>query len=60
MKQHLAIYQQRSDGGYDNPQGAGFGFDTRPTPDGTGWRVFISNFSTTAGASGSVYAVCLR
>lgn len=52
--------QKAIGGGYDNPQGAGFSFDTRPTPDGSGWRVFISNFSTTAGASGSVYAVCLR
>ena len=47
-------------GGYDNPQGMGIGFDTRPTPDGTGWRVYIVNVSTTVGASGSMYAVCLR
>jgi|SRR5579864_1157838 len=47
-------------GGYDNPNGSAFGFDTRPTPDGAGWRVFLMNFSSTAGTSGSVYAVCLR
>lgn len=52
--------QKAVGGGYDNPSGTGFSFDTRPTPDGAGWRVYISNFSTTAAASGSVYAVCLR
>jgi hypothetical protein len=52
--------QKAVGGGYDNPQGAGFSFDTRPTPDGAGWRVYISNFGNTTGASGSVYAVCLR
>jgi len=47
-------------GGYDNPNGTALSFDTRPTPDGTGWRVYLSNLSTTVGASGSIYAVCLR
>ena len=52
--------QKAIGGGYDNPQGVALGFDTRPTPDGSGWRVYISNFGSTAGASGSIYAVCLR
>jgi hypothetical protein len=47
-------------GGYDNPDGYGVGFDTRPTPDGASWRVSIADFSSTAAAAGSVYAVCLR
>ena len=47
-------------GGYDNPSGTALGVDTRPTSDGSGWRVYIFNASSTAGASGSVYAVCLR
>jgi hypothetical protein len=47
-------------GGYDNPQGDGLSLDTRPTSDGSGWRVYVLNLSTTAGASGSIYAVCLR
>jgi len=52
--------QKAVGGGYDNPQGDALSFDTRPTPDGTGWRVFALNLSSTNGASGSVYAVCLR
>ena len=52
--------QKAVGGGYDNPQGDGLSLDTRPTPDGSGWRVYLLNFSSTAGASGSIYAVCLR
>jgi hypothetical protein len=52
--------QKAVGGGYDNPQGDALSLDTRPTTDGTGWRVFVLNLSTTAGASGSIYAVCLR
>jgi hypothetical protein len=52
--------QKAVGGGYDNPQGDALSLDTRPTPDGTGWRVYLLNLSSTDGASGSVYAVCLR
>jgi hypothetical protein len=52
--------QKAIGGGFDNPQGAGFNVDTRPTPDGAGWRIFLVNPSSTAAASGSIYAVCLR
>jgi hypothetical protein len=47
-------------GGFDNPAGPGLALDTRPTPDGSGWHVIIVTMSDTAGASGSVYAVCLK
>ena len=47
-------------GGYDNPSGAAAGFDSRPTADGGTWRIYISNFGSTSGASGSLYAICLR
>jgi hypothetical protein len=52
--------QKAVGGGYDNPEGDVLSLDTRPTPDGGGWRVYLLNLSTTAGASGSIYAVCLR
>jgi hypothetical protein len=47
-------------GGYDNPQGDALALDTRPSSDGSGWRVFLVNLSDSAGASGSLYAVCMR
>ena len=47
-------------GGYDNPSGDALALDTRPGPDGTSWRVFLVNISDTAGASGTVYAICLK
>jgi hypothetical protein len=52
--------QKAISGGFDNPQGFGFNVDTRPTPDGGGWQILMVNASNTAGASGSIYAVCLR
>jgi hypothetical protein len=52
--------QKTVGGGYDNPQGDVLSLDTRPTSDGSSWRVYVLNLSTTAGASGSIYAVCLR
>ena len=45
-------------GGYDNPVGIALGFDTRPSSDGTGWRVYLSAGSS--GGAGNVYAVCLK
>ena len=50
-------------GGYDNPGGWEFvlGFDTRPSSDGTGWRVYLSAGSFSGEAAGNVfYAVCLK
>jgi hypothetical protein len=50
--------QKAIGGGYDNPQGDAFSFDTRPTPDGSGWRIYLG--TADMASSGSVYAVCLR
>jgi hypothetical protein len=47
----------------------GFGYDSSalvlsvdslPTPDGSGWQIYLINLSTSSGASGTVYAMCLR
>ena len=47
-------------GGYDNPTGVAVAFESRPGSDGASWKVYEVNFSTSAGASGSVYAICLK
>ena len=47
-------------GGYDNPSGDALALDTRPGSDGVSWRVFILNLSASAGASGNVYAICMK
>jgi len=46
-------------GGYDNPSGAALSIDTRPSSDGTSWRVFLFNVSSSAAASGNIYVICL-
>jgi len=46
-------------GGFDNPVGDAFALDTRPSSDGSSWRLYLQNLSTTANASGTVYAICL-
>jgi len=46
-------------GGYDNPVGDAIALDTRPAPDGGGWKVYLGNLSNTAAASGTLYAVCV-
>ena len=46
-------------GGYDNPTGTAISADTRPSSDGTSWRIFLFNPSSSVGASGTLYAVCL-
>jgi hypothetical protein len=47
-------------GGFDNPSGAALPLDTRPSSDGGSWRIFLGNLSSSEGASGTLYAVCLR
>lgn len=47
-------------GGYDNPSGDALALDTRPGTDGASWRIFMLNLSSSAGASGNIYAVCLK
>jgi hypothetical protein len=34
--------------------------DSAPTVDGGGWSTYLINFSDTQGASGTVFATCLR
>jgi hypothetical protein len=48
-------------GGWEDPGGWGHPWDTRPTPDGTGWRTVVGVNPQAPGVqSGTVYAVCLR
>jgi hypothetical protein len=47
-------------GGYDNPNGTAFPFDSAPTTDGTGWKLFLGNPSGSTPASGNLYVVCLK
>jgi hypothetical protein len=51
---------QRAVGGGFDSNGPVISLDTRPTSDGAGWAVFVQNLHTSQGASGNVYAVCLR
>ena len=52
--------QKAIGGGWDDPGGWAHGWDDRPTPDGTGWRVYLTTDSAPATQSGGLYAVCLR
>ena len=53
--------QKAIGGGWDDPGGWAHAWDDRPTPDGTGWRVFLTNSDNAPGTqSGGLYAVCLR
>jgi hypothetical protein len=45
----------------EDPNGYSHPWDTRPTGDGTGWRVFVTTLvERPGGQSGTVYAVCLK
>jgi len=46
-------------GGYD-ANGTALALDNRPSSDAASWRVFVLNVSESQGASGTLYAVCLR
>ena len=46
-------------GGYTSPNTV-LGFDSRPSPDGAGWGMYLVNLSNSAAGAGTVYAVCLR
>jgi len=52
--------QKAVGGGWDDPGGWAHGWDDRPTPDGTGWRVYLTNSDSPGTQSGGLYAVCLR
>ena len=53
--------QKAVSGGYDDPSGWVHAWDSRPTPDASGWRVFITaNDNAPAVQAGTLYAVCLK
>jgi len=53
--------QKAVGGGFDDAGGYAHAWDTRPTGDGGGWRVYIAvSKEAPAQQSGLVYAVCLR
>jgi hypothetical protein len=53
--------QKAIGGGYDDPGGYAFAWDTRPTGDGAGWRVHLDlSEKAPSQQSGLVYAICLR
>jgi hypothetical protein len=45
-------------GGYDNPVGGVLALDTRPSSDSKSWKIYLGNLSSTAAASGTLYAIC--
>lgn len=48
-------------GGWEDPNGYSHSWDSRPTADGSGWRVYVSTGENApAQQSGTLYAVCLR
>src|SRR5436305_1517508 len=52
--------QKAIGGGSDNPDGNAIAFESRPTSDGAGWRINLGDFSDSNGASGTIYAICVR
>lgn len=52
--------QKAIGGGYQNPVGTAFSVDTSPTPDGSGWSIYLVEATGTAAASGTVQAICLK
>ena len=48
-------------GGWDDPNGYGHSWDSRPTSDGSGWRTWVTVAKDAPGAqTGTLYVVCLR
>jgi hypothetical protein len=47
-------------GGWDDPGGWAHSWDDRPSPDGTGWRIYVTTSQNAPSAqTGGLYAVCL-
>jgi hypothetical protein len=46
-------------GGYTSPNSV-LALDSRPSPDGAGWAMYLVNLSNSAAGAGAVHAVCLR
>jgi hypothetical protein len=51
--------QKAIGGGFDNPVGTAFSFDSRPTANGGSWSVYLWASETTP-AAGNIFAVCLK
>ena len=48
-------------GGWEDPTGWAHAWDSRPTPDGAGWRTYITiSNSAPSQQTGTVYAVCVK
>jgi len=48
-------------GGWEDPSGYGHSWDSRPTPDGSGWRTFTTVSSNAPGQqTGTLYAICIK
>ena len=53
--------QKAIGGGWEDPNGYAHSWDTRPTPDLSGWKTFIDvSQNAPANQSGPLYAVCLK
>jgi hypothetical protein len=53
--------QKAIGGGWDDPAGWGHDWDSRPTPDGSGWQIYIGVSTNAPGQqTGNQYAVCLK
>jgi len=53
--------QKAIGGGWEDPQGWGHPWDSRPTPDGAGWHIVTTVSSNAPGQqTGTVYAICLK
>ena len=53
--------QKAIGGGWEDPNGYAHSWDTRPTPDLSGWKTFIDvSENAPANQSGPLYAVCLK
>jgi hypothetical protein len=48
-------------GGFDTTSSApALVLESRPSADATAWRVYLANFSSSATAAGSIFALCLK
>jgi hypothetical protein len=53
--------QRAISGGWEGPGRWGASRDSRPTPDGTGWRTYVAVSAGAPGTqSGTAYAICLE
>ncbi len=55
------VGQKAISGGWEDPAGWGHSWDSRPAPDGAGWRTWITVGSGAPGQQvGTVYAICVK